>query len=304
MIRSIFLAIIFCYLISCSRSDSHQAAASLPTARALKASLGHSSDKEKAQSFDAFVQAVSKEQMIAAADEDLQTQAARYFPDTTVATGYDMHASAVGTVDSFQILYYEYFDLYETWHNSYVGVFSPTGEALAVTKLWDISFEGNLSIQLLQNEILEVAYYDFFDRSTLQDRSVLPANQFYLPEYEKRNDRTEGYIYAYYRIDLDGQLQPLSGQTDISEGRLFPQASAKLLSEAELLQYPLASLELMGAELLAEHGHVFSSEHFKAHFAAEDWYHPLPQQIQIDSLLSDIETLNLKAIRRAEQAID
>ena len=81
--------------------------------------------------------------MIASGDLDLHEMATVYFPDSTVTEGFDLHAREIGNLDTFRLVFYEYFDLYSTDSESYMGIFSPAGEALDIHNLKEVSFEGN-----------------------------------------------------------------------------------------------------------------------------------------------------------------
>lgn len=295
--RYLPLTLFFLYLISCTSNDTSRDSY-LSAGQALMTSLGAKHNNEAVRSFSQFVQNISGQPMIAASEVDLQNEALQYFPDSTVSKGYDLHVQELGNLDAHLLLFYEYFDLYENWSKTYLGLFSPEGHAEQVNKLWDISFEGSTSINIIDQKILEVIYYDFFTESDLNQRAIIPADHLYLEAYEARNDKTEGYIYEYYQLGSNGLLEPLSQTQQISINRVFPQASARLFALEEMLRYPNESLQLMANEIYAHHGYRFSDAATRQYFEEQDWY--FAQHDNVDTLLSDVERINLEKIRRIE----
>ena len=296
--RYILLSVFLLYLISCTTNDGRSVWPA-STAQAVMASVSTGNVTEERRKFEVFLAEVSGQQMISAAEEDLQETAKLYFPDSTVSHGYDLHAQEIGHIDSFHLLYYEYFDLYESWSKNYLGIYTPTGQAREVKRLWNVSFEGNININVINQQILEIAYYDFFDLQLLRNRSVFPIQHIQLSEAEMRNRKTEGFIYEYYRLDVNGEFQALSQNAMIPEGRVFPQASAKLLTTEELLQYPNESLALMRNEILATYGYSFPDTTIRQQFLQTDWYQARFETV--NHLLSDIERLNLEKIQQIER---
>ncbi len=78
----------------------------------------------------------------------------------------------------------------------------------------------------------------------------------------------------------------------------YPEASTRLLSEADLAGRNDAELRLMRNEIFARHSYIFTSPDLKKYFAGQPWYTPRFKQVY--SSLSDIERANIRLlIRRA-----
>jgi YARHG domain len=300
MNRYSLIIFILIYLLSCTSNDRNWSSKDrLPTALAINNGSIKKGHLEEIKEFSYFLKEMAKEQMIASGDVDLQRIATLYFPDSTVIEGFDLHAREIGNLDTFRLVYYEYFDLYSPENEAYLGIFSPAGEALDVHRLRQVSFEGNVNINLIDQQLVEISYYDFFEKERFGKNGLIPIEGFYINEFDKKRNILEGYIYEYYRIGSNGQLKSFTENTIVSIERKYPQSSARVLSfsEIEILSYD--AILRMKNEILAEHGYIFSNNVIQKQFEKEDWY--TPRHTEIEPFLTKIEKINLTKLQKLER---
>ena len=301
MIKQALLISLLLYLISCTSSDNNVLSPNrMETPKPLKVSIGTvKTEATKVKEFDEFLNELPFHQMIHASETDLQESVKYYLPDSTISEGYDLHIREIGRIDTFRLVFHEYFDLYDDWSKTYLNIFSPAGQCIQSMRLWDLSFEGNISINFVNNEIIEITYHDFFEPQDLKNHALIPDHNFYMENYTRVNDKTEGTIYEYYKISEEGALNVLSQNIQISEDRVFPHSSAKLFSQSELERYEVNEIRLMKDEILADHGFIFSDRTTQGYFETLPWY--LPTTKNVDSLLTDIEKLNFALLSKVEK---
>lgn len=97
--------------------------------------------------------------------------------------------------------------------------------------------------------------------------------------------------HIYYVIDKKGFNQFFPEYT---LGRKFPISSTIILKDTDLEVYTSDQLELMKNEILAEYGYIFNNDNWMAYFKKEKWYEP--KNSNVDSLLTEIESINLQNI--------
>ena len=299
MLRNAFLISFLIYLISCTSSDNANRANEL-IGKPVKTSLGSGKSKAaKIAEFSTFLQKLSKDQMIPASETDLHNTVKNYLPDSTISEGFDLHIREIGRIDTFRLVFHEYFDLYDDWSKTYLDIFSPVGNIQQSIRMWDLSFEGSTNLNFINNEIVEIAYHDFFDQKDMLKHAIIPDQLFYIHKSTKVSNRVEGTVYEYYKISEQGKLRRLSQKTQISIGRQFPQATAKLLSSSELESFEEQEIKLMKNEILAQNGYIFSDHSIQEYFEKQDWY--APRLEYKDSLLTDVEQLNFALLSKIQQ---
>ena len=79
----------------------------------------------------------------------------------------------------------------------------------------------------------------------------------------------------------------------------FPEASTRLLTEADLALREPAELKIMRNEVYARRGYIFYSPVIKDYFARQPWY--TPRHVEVDALFSEIERANIRLIKEAEK---
>ena len=168
MNRFSLIVFILIYLLSCTSNDrSWLRQNRLPAAIAINNGSINKDHLEEIKDFSYFLKEMSRDQMIASGDENLHEWAALYFPDSTIIHGFDLHAREIGNLDTFRLVFYEYFDLYSSGSQAFLGIFSPTGEALDVHQMKEVSFEGNANINIIDEQLIEISYYDFYKKVSL-----------------------------------------------------------------------------------------------------------------------------------------
>ena len=253
MNRYSLIVFILIYLISCTSNDRTWLGKNKqPTAIAVNNGSIKKDHFAEIKAFSHFLAEMASEPMIASGDEKLQQMATIYFPDTTVIKGFDLHAREIGNLDTFRLVYYEYFDLYSSDNVSHLGIFSPSGEPLDILKMKNVSFEGNANINLIDEQLIEISYFDFFEKEQFGKNGLVPTEGFYLHKFDEKRGIMEGYIYEYYRINSDGQLNFISENNNVSIKRKYPQSSARVLSFSELK-------ELSSEAILRMKNEIFSS---------------------------------------------
>ena len=299
MNRYSIILLLLTYLLSCTSNDRNWLNKSKLAAITVNNGTIKNIHLEEIKAFSHFLKEMSREQMIASGDEELQQMAMSYFPDSTVAKGFDLHAREIGSLDSFRLVYYEYFDLYSSENESYLGIFSPSGEALDIHKMKEVSFEGNANINVIDEQLIEISYYDFFEKSKFGKDGLIPTEGFYMNDFDKKRDIMEGYIYEYYQIATDGQLKSISENQSVSIDRKYPQSSARILSFSELKELSYDAISRMKNEILAQHGYIFSNKVIQKQFNKEGWYEA--KHSNVEDQLTKIERINVTKLQKLER---
>ncbi len=287
------------YLLSCTSNDQNRLTKSELPVLAVSHGKINKDHLSSIKSFSHYLKEMSREQMIASGDEKLQNMAKLYFPDSTVIKGFDLHAREIANLDTFRLVFYEYFDLYSSENDAYLGIFSPAGHALDIHQLKEVSFEGNININLIDEQLIEISYYDFFEKNKFGKNGLIPTEGFYMNDFDNKRSILEGYIYEYYRIDFDGQLKSIPNTTTVSLKRKYPQSSARILSFSELNELSYDEIMAMKNEIMAEHGYIFSNKVIKKKFDKKSWYQP--RHTNIEAFLSEIEKINLTKLYQLER---
>ena len=264
---------------------------------------------EEMLDFNRFVAQLSN----ASADEitsKLQKQAKFYFPDSTVFNNHYLFGHEIPYRDSFRLLLYEYSTEDASKNHMYLGSFSLSGKVLDILKTETLTaHDGNISINLVDGEYLEVEYADFGLKHSFYESNrycnKLPDSLKITPEnpvtkykkYTRQNDFEQHIFYKYYQIDSVGLFVQLNNTTFDFPDRKYPLVSSKILSFEELNQYSNKQLAYMKQEIFAVHGLVFTSKKWKRAFRKQEWY--APKFINVDYLLSNIEQINIAKIDQA-----
>ncbi|MFI5203222.1 MAG: YARHG domain-containing protein [Flavobacteriales bacterium] len=198
-----------------------------------------------------------------------------------------------------QVYYYAKELLEEENYYLFVYILSvPVGPGLERVYVQSFDLNGNvLSGELLgdnysssgpDGEGAETVYY--YETSTKALKVVLTTSSFNMEtEEEEKHD-----AYAYYKVDSLGYITRQAG-------RLYPEASERVLSESELSRYTKDELLIMRNEIFADHGYIFKTDPLKTYFSEQAWYTPLFDKV--DDQLTEIEEENLKLILAAEKKL-
>lgn len=96
----------------------------------------------------------------------------------------------------------------------------------------------------------------------------------------------------------DSAKDSKDGKADSSE-YIFPESDKTLLTESQLNDLPLKTLELGRNEIFARHGYVFKMEELKKYFSQKSWY-KANDSFNSEKDLSATETKNISLIKSIE----
>ena len=216
-----------------------------------------------------------------AKSDDLQTQlhleAKSFFPDSTLHPQLELFGAELEYNDSIRLLYFEYSRAVPPESHAYLSSFSKTGRRLDVLSIREASYNGNAAVNIIDQQILELEYYDVYDHQGGQHLEL---------------------AFEHYWVLPNGRFKKLSHAQDISSDRKYLEASTRLLSKDELQRYQPQQLEFMEMELLAEYGMVFKSSRWQRYFDQQQWYTARSSAVEED--LSDLEKVNLDKLRQLQ----
>ncbi len=207
----------------------------------------------------------------------LHEEAKNFFPDSTMHPGLSLFGVELAYTDSIRLLYYEFSKAVPPESYAYLSSFTKGGLPIEVLPLKEASFNGNAAVNIIDDAVLELEYYDVYTREGHQEEEL---------------------AFEYYQIEADGHLSLLSTPSFISEEREYLEASARLLSMDELKRYEARELKILELELLAQYGQVFSDPKWQSYFEKTNWY--LPRDQEAEALLSGLEKINLQKIRQLQ----
>jgi len=250
--------------------------------------------------FEGLLSKAMKERIIAA-DDEAQDLLHRFFPNTSRFQNHHVSIEPIAARDSFWLLLYEFITEEEEQNQMYLGSFRKTGYVVDLLELKSISFDGHLSLSLLEDDILEIEYRDFVIQSGLpelhanflEDRpQVLPvrSQRSQQDNYESGLEESSGA--KYFRIQDDGSFIALATNDQEDIARVFPQVSSRILSVEELKRVKPNERELMRKELYNCYGFKFEDELLESFFEEKGWYQE-ESEVDLDQL-TEIEKINLK----------
>jgi len=240
-------------------------------------------------------------------ESDVLYQEARLFlPDTTLRPNSYLFGKRMARQDTLDIFFYE-ISQEDTDGTSFNLVsFFPDGRAIDLIAVHGKSNDANLSISLIDQEIFELAYVDFYlspeyfetDRYAAVPDSVKAlqsTKHTAMQDYIWKKDYNETNHYENYRLSQTGSFEKLSRKSQPSLKRKFPFTSTRVLANDEIERYPVRDLQLMINEIYADYGKIFSSQKLNYYFQKQSWYRP--QAEEVDDRLSDVERLNVEKIQ-------
>ncbi|MEO1518401.1 MAG: YARHG domain-containing protein [Bacteroidota bacterium] len=258
--------------------------------------------------FDNFLRAISLKPGTVP-NEKIQQMARLFLPDSTIFQDHELYARLIHSPDSTHLLYYEYTVENETEGSAYLGLFATDGEIIDIIELKDVSYDGSVTINMLDDNILELEYYDFYKVDELYKNEELtngPAKNSIPQEWQaisiknfrEDNSVVEFHYYENYRINKRNQFVQLQRQDSINLERQYPYTSVRILSADELEQHSPRELRKMINEIYAAHGYIFRDEETFHHYKRKSWYQP--EHYNVDNFLSDIERLNIRRMALRE----
>lgn len=78
----------------------------------------------------------------------------------------------------------------------------------------------------------------------------------------------------------------------------FPDASERILDQADIENFTSYELKIMRNEIFARHGYIFNTDDMRRYFSQQSWYRPLYQDVTAS--LSAIEKRNVDFIKSYE----
>jgi hypothetical protein len=102
-------------------------------------------------------------------------------------------------------------------------------------------------------------------------------------------------------VPADPPARPAVAQVPGSVPGRYPQASQRLLTDADLSGMSADDLRLMRNEIFARRGYIFNDAGLRDYFQAQAWYRPVSRD---DVKLSAVEQANVAKIRAFEQDVD
>lgn len=116
------------------------------------------------------------------------------------------------------------------------------------------------------------------------------------------NDQPGLLVYKPWAYEFypGGEFVLLDMENVITFSGLFPEASARLLTEAELAGRSKKDLRLMRNEIYARYGYIFKvGGDMDLHFTEQDWYRPVYREVE--QWFTKIEKHNIRSIQKAEK---
>jgi len=255
--------------------------------------------------FQKFAEGLNQSGILSESDP-LYQEARLFLPDTTLRPQCFLFGKRLARHDSLDIFFYEISQEEEDGTSFNLASFYPDGRAIDLIAVHGKTKDANLSISLIDQEIFEFVYVDFYlspeyfesDRYTNAPDSIkaLQSTQHTaLQDYIWKKDYNETNHFENYRFTKTGNFEKLSRNLHTSLKRKFPFASTRVLAEDEIERYSVRDLKLMINEIYADYGKIFSSQKLEYYFKKQSWY--FPKNEEVDHLLSDVEKLNVQKIQ-------
>ncbi|MFK7807914.1 MAG: YARHG domain-containing protein [Saprospiraceae bacterium] len=260
------------------------------------------SKEEQAANQVAFEELISKavdQRLIAPEDSFSMALIHRFFPNTSRLENQLVSIEPVAMRDSFWLLLYEFIGEEEEGGQMFLGSFQKTGYVIDLLEIQSISFDGHLSINLLDDDILEIEYRDFIihsnfpnslAQSNYKEPKVIPVRSKNNNKRINRSRNEQSVGSKYYRIQKDGDFIALATRNQDAIAKVFPQVSSRILSLEELEQLKPDELEMMRNELYNCHGFNNVDVLLENFFFEKGWFQP---KIKINlEEMNEIEKIN------------
>ncbi len=191
---------------------------------------------------------------------------------------------------------------YEKILGSFVGVFGDNKIAMLITKAVGNTVEGRTVV-------------GGNDRPFVGTIAVTDGN-YIIAAKEPGDDKNDGMFNMTIKAANTGALEgnwtsfkdpankkvfvlaKKAFQYDINKGK-DPQASQRLLTEADVETLGKYDLELMRNEIFARHGYCFKKKELRSEFETEEWY--VPHTTYVADELTAVEKKNIELIKRYEK---
>ncbi len=148
---------------------------------------------------------------------------------------------------------------------------------------------------LLMSEVISKTELDeeggFVTELKIVEDSLLEVALQYLKLDENGKELPGRREFQYYLINEYG-FQFIPNKSNKSS-RSFD-ASSRLLSFDELIDFDVEDLDVMRNEIFADHGYIFKTEKWREYFAKQPWYEPNFEDV--NDKLSIVEKINVRTI--------
>ena len=261
--------------------------------------------QERKIRFQKFADSLNQSAILSESDK-LYQEARLFLPDTTLRPRSYLFGKRLARHDTLDIFFYE-ISQEDTDGTSFNLVsFFPDGRAIDLIAVHGKTNDANLSISLIDQEIFELAYVDFYlspeyfktDRYADAPDSIKALQSTHhtaMQDYIWKKDYNETNHYENYRLNQVGIFEKLSRKSQPSLNRKFPFTSTRVLAKDEIERYAVRDLQLMINEISADYGKIFTSQKLTYYFQKQSWYQPKHEEV--DHLFSDVERLNLEKIQ-------
>ncbi len=263
-------------------------------------------DLEKGKmKFLQFIYQLSELAFINNSDASLWLESKQYFPQIEQFKNHHLSLQYIASKGDTHLIFYEFKDA-ETANKGamFLASFSEQGDMIDQLRFKAISFDGTLSVNMVDDAIIEVEYIDFFVKNHFKHSDNYIQKQDrqskfgYRPVPEREVILEKQFIeytdFEYYSFDNNKQFQQLSKNNTAYKNRTYPQAANRIISNEELLLMKSDELELMRNEIYASHGFIFTDASWSTHFSEMTWY--TASQKNVTAMLSDVERINLEHI--------
>jgi len=114
-----------------------------------------------------------------------------------------------------------------------------------------------------------------------------------------------GFVSMWTAIALDAQVhapRPVRQPRPVQQARyvpgLYPQASTRMLTTADIRGLTKWDLKVMRNEIFARYGYIFKTEDMIAYFKMQSWYRP--RSHDVSAQLTPVEKKNIAFIQQYE----
>lgn len=188
--------------------------------------------------------------------------------------------------------------------DSYLCTFSQNGQLIDFQELRSVSFDGNVSLSMVDSMLLEATYYDFLpmdkDLKVIGQTGGLPFYSSLVKQPKRFKAPRDYYFFENFQLNDQGFLSRLEVRDSIAIERTFAQASLRVYSWEELKQMPDRRLRYIAAEIKASHYYSFpENAWYRRYFRKTDWYQPI--RSEYETYLSPVERINLERIKKVRQ---
>ncbi|HHS95459.1 MAG TPA: YARHG domain-containing protein [Phaeodactylibacter sp.] len=230
---------------------------------------------------DLIVQAMEKQFVFS---EDVKTRELihQLFPHSTAYKKHHITIEPLALRDSFWLLMYEFVREGEQSSPLYLGSFQKSGQVIDLLEILSTSMDGHISLNLLEEDILEIEYSDHEIRSgfpLLQAKSEEEPS-FVLPVRSAVKEapffggvslpKTSGV--KYYYVQPEGIFLPLLMGNRKKLTALFPELSDHILTKAELKELKAEDYNLKRKESTEGTGYWMEDSLLQTYFEEKGWY--------------------------------